>query len=416
MPEERPAEWLPTSRGGIAYYCAVQLAALTAVVFTAATQPIGLDDLVRAALLTAVALAHAEIARGTERAGRRAHAGAYIDLNSTWTVAAALVLPLPLTAAIIVIIYAHVWLRVYRTPLYSRTFNIAMYVVAAGATTFISDLGGSAPITGRLATPAGGLLVLGAICAYTVVNILVLLGWLTLSRQIESPFRTAFGNAADNALEGATLCLGVFVAMALDEYPVLVPISLPLILVLHRNVLIRQLEHDVRTDTKTMLLNATAWADAARDGLARAQRLNQNAGVVLLDLDLFKKVNDTYGHLAGDEVLKQLGVTLRAEVRASDCVGRFGGEEFVLLLPDSSLDQIVGTAERIRQRVEKLTVAARNESGRLTIEGLSVSAGVAAFPLHGRDLDQLLAAADKALYEAKSNGRNQVRVALFNSP
>jgi diguanylate cyclase (GGDEF)-like protein len=416
MPEERPAAWLPTGRGGIAYYCAVLLAALTTVVVTAATQPIGLGDFIRAALLTAVALTHAEIARGTERAGRRAQAVAHVDLNSTWTVAAALVLPLPLTAAVIVIIYTHVWLRVYRTPLYSRTFNIAMYVVAASAATLISDLGGPGPIAGRLATASGALLILAAICAYTTVNILVLLGWLTLSGHIERPFRTAFGNAADNALEGATLCLGVFVAMALDEYPVLVPVSLPLILVLHRNVLIRQLEHDVRTDTKTMLLNATAWTDAARDALARAQRLNQNAGVVLLDLDLFKRVNDTYGHLAGDEVLKQLGVTLRAEVRAGDCVGRFGGEEFVMLLSDSSIDQIVGTAERVRQRVEKLTVTARNESGWFTIEGLSVSAGIAAFPLHGQDLDQLLAAADKALYEAKSNGRNQVRVASFNSP
>ncbi|MET0237374.1 MAG: diguanylate cyclase [Kibdelosporangium sp.] len=415
MPEERPHTWLPTSRAGIAYFCVAQLAALAAVVFSAATQPIVLGDVGRAALLTAVALVHAEIARSTEQTGRRTHAAAYVDLNSTWTVAAALVLPLPLTAALITIIYAHVWLRVYRSPLYSRIFNIAMYILAASAATLIADLAGPATVTGRLSSPAGALLVIAAICAYTVVNIVVLLGWLALSSSIESPFRTAFGNAADNALEGATLCLGVFVAIALGDYPVLVPISLPLILVLHRNVLIRQLEQDARMDTKTKLLNMTAWTDAALAEVMRAQRLGQTTGVLLLDLDWFKRVNDTYGHLAGDEVLKQLAVTLRAEVRATDSVGRFGGEEFVVLLPDTSIDQIVGIAQRIRHRVEKLTVAAHNDSGQVIIEGLSVSAGAAAFPFHGHDLDELLAAADKALYEAKSNGRNQVRFAPFNS-
>jgi diguanylate cyclase (GGDEF)-like protein len=105
---------------------------------------------------------------------------------------------------------------------------------------------------------------------------------------------------------------------------------------------------------------------------------------------------------------------LRTEVGANDYVGLVG-DEFVIQLPDSSIDQIVGRAERTGQRVKKLTVAACNESGWLTIEGLPVVCGRRRVPTPWTGSRQLLTAADKALYEAKTDGRNQVRVGLFNS-
>jgi diguanylate cyclase (GGDEF)-like protein len=143
--------------------------------------------------------------------------------------------------------------------------------------------------------------------------------------------------------------------------------------------------------------------------------------VLVLDLDHFKAVNDTYGHLAGDAVLAAVAATLRAEVREGDVVGRFGGEEFVVLLRDLDLTtagrrQMATIAERIRARVAELAVAVHTPDGPLTIDGVSTSVG-AVFDL-GRTctLQQVLGAADAALYSAKRDGRNLVRFGPPGAP
>ena len=107
---------------------------------------------------------------------------------------------------------------------------------------------------------------------------------------------------------------------------------LPPVLVLHRAVLVHQLAEAARTDLKTGLLNAAAWHTQAERALSRNRRDDSPRGVLVLDLDHFKRVNDTYGHLAGDNVLVAVADALRGEVRDRDLVGRFGGEEFVVLL------------------------------------------------------------------------------------
>jgi diguanylate cyclase (GGDEF)-like protein len=140
--------------------------------------------------------------------------------------------------------------------------------------------------------------------------------------------------------------------------------------------------------------------------------------VLILDLDHFKSVNDTYGHLAGDEVLVAVAEALRAEVREGDVVGRFGGEEFVVLLRDLELTsagrrQLEAVAERIRARVEALAVTVSTPDGPLTISKLSASVGGVFHLGRTSTLQQVLGAADAALYAAKREGRNLVR---FGSP
>jgi diguanylate cyclase (GGDEF)-like protein len=170
------------------------------------------------------------------------------------------------------------------------------------------------------------------------------------------------------------------------------------------------------TDAKTGLLNAAAWQTEAARTVRRVHRAGGAAAVLILDLDHFKMVNDAYGHLAGDVVLAAVAAELRAGVREPDIVGRFGGEEFVVLLPDLANGaaghiQMYEVAERVRKRVAALDVAVRTPDGGLTISGLTVSVGAAAVLADGTSLEQVMKAADAALYTAKRDGRNLVRIA-----
>ena len=128
-------------------------------------------------------------------------------------------------------------------------------------------------------------------------------------------------------------------------------------------------------------------------------------GVLMLDLDHFKRINDAHGHARGDLVLKQTTSAVQSTLRTGDIVGRFGGEEFVILLPGADLRQAMGAAERCRAAVAKMEIP---DAPYLSV---TASVGVAAFPEHGEDLDGLLKASDRAMYTAKGNGRNRIETA-----
>jgi diguanylate cyclase (GGDEF)-like protein len=128
-------------------------------------------------------------------------------------------------------------------------------------------------------------------------------------------------------------------------------------------------------------------------------------GVLMLDLDHFKRINDAHGHARGDVVLRQTTHAVQSTLRAGDIVGRFGGEEFVILLPGADLEQALGAAERCRAAVAKMEIP---DAPYLSV---TASVGVAGFPDHGEDLDALLKASDRAMYVAKANGRNRVETA-----
>jgi diguanylate cyclase (GGDEF)-like protein len=138
--------------------------------------------------------------------------------------------------------------------------------------------------------------------------------------------------------------------------------------------------------------------------LHRAQQTHMPLSVIIFDIDHFKKFNDTFGHLAGDEVLKKVGAVLKSQLRSDDTPARYGGEEFVVVLPDTAKEDAMTTAEKIRRAIEAAECPlAGGHMARVTISG-----GVAALPVDGRSSHELMTAADQALYLAKEQGRNRI--------
>ncbi len=166
---------------------------------------------------------------------------------------------------------------------------------------------------------------------------------------------------------------------------------------------VRLLEELATTDGLTGCLNKRALLDQMEQKLMAAQRFGRKLSLIVTDLDHFKAVNDTYGHAAGDRVLKELGEVLRRVKRETDIVARFGGEEFCVLCEETDVRGAQMLAERVREELEKTEVS--TELGPLKV---TASLGVATFPDHASTAADLFVQGDKALYEAKHRGRNQV--------
>jgi two-component system cell cycle response regulator len=168
----------------------------------------------------------------------------------------------------------------------------------------------------------------------------------------------------------------------------------------------RRLEALATTDPLTRLLNRRALLERLSIEVDRAHRYGSSLSLLLLDIDHFKAINDTAGHLVGDGVLRQLGELLAYSVRTADVVARYGGEEFVVILPETSSEGGVIFAERLRDTVERHAFDVSNDEPL----HLTASIGVATFPSpRVESTEDLFARADEALYRAKSGGRNQVR-------
>jgi len=169
----------------------------------------------------------------------------------------------------------------------------------------------------------------------------------------------------------------------------------------------RQLEELSNTDGLTRLYNRRYFMELFELEFQRAQRYEARLGFVMIDIDHFKDFNDTYGHLLGDRILYEVAQILKENLRVHDIVGRYGGEEFALLMPETDLNGALVVAERYRKRVEDFVLLEREHELRVTI-----SLGVAAFPKKDiSSVDDLIRHADNALYQAKNNGRNRVEVA-----
>ncbi|ONI78878.1 hypothetical protein ALI144C_29365 [Actinosynnema sp. ALI-1.44] len=332
-------------------------------------------------VLVTCVLIYTEASRPIEREWRTLTDSPHLDVHAIWVFAGALTLPPGLGAVAIVACYGYRWLRVDGQLPYREVFGIGSAVVAAFGAQLVLTLTGNEQFLGTRDLRTFAVVVAAAV-VFLVVE--------TTLTTILVP------GSVDYAHEAASVGLGVLAGWALTEWPPAMLLIIGVTLVLHRSVLIRQLRESARSDGKTGLLKPDAWHTAASTALGR----DVDASLLMIDVDHFKRVNDVHGHLVGDTVLRTVAQTLKAEVREGDLIGRYGGDEFVVFLSDTTGEDAMAMAERIRRSIVR-TVSH-------SIVDISVSIGVAARvrPNQGR-LDDLLHAADVALYAAKGGGRNQ---------
>ncbi|HLU57264.1 MAG TPA: GGDEF domain-containing protein [Pseudonocardia sp.] len=400
---------------------------LLAVGTLAASIPFAVDQLpdnwaLFTAVLVGAGVLSTEASLGVERMRHQSDETPHIDLSSVWTFAAAALLPGAAASVVVLGIYGHLYARVWRggVPPHRAIYSTATVVLAVQAASAVTGL----VERDELFTSLPGLAaVLLAVLAYAAVNMVLVVAAIVLSgpNRDLTTFLQVLTRTDEAVLEFATLSMGALAAGAMGALgPAYAVLVLPPLIVLHRTVLVRQLEEAASVDGKTGLLNAAAWHVRAVRALRRAERTGGRAGLLVLDLDHFKAVNDRYGHLVGDQVLAAVAEAVRDEVRDDDLVGRFGGEEFVVLLAGSDAEDgrvaAAAVAERIRSRIADIRVEVPGARGTVAVDNLTVSIGGASYPTDGADLGQLLEVADTAMYAAKRAGRNTVRMGLHAVP
>ena len=342
----------------------------------------------------------------TRRAGERE--GLARDVYAIWDLSAAVLLP-PLYALVIPVPRAVLteW-RIRRTLLHRRAYSTAAHGLsyAAASVVFRSVV----PILYGSGAGSGGhalawiMLVAGCGLVSMAIQACLILPPVKATAAPGIRLRSLILGREAICNQVTELCLAVLTAFAAAHSALASVVALPLVIVLQRSVRHASLAAAARTDAKTGLLNVGAWQREAAVELARAARALTPLAVAIADIDHFKAVNDTHGHLAGDAVLAAVSAAMRDLLRDCDLCGRFGGEEFALLLPRTTATQALEIIERIRQGISQLAIP---WDGTAEIQ-VTISIGVAVPSQARRTLDDLLAAADHALYQAKSSGRDRV--------
>jgi len=306
-------------------------------------------------------------------------------------------------------------------PVHRRVFSASIVGLSYGAASLAFHLLtrlGSGPLTGTIAHPATWITAVAVAGAVQwTVNTSLLLPAIKSSEPGTSTRELVL--APERVRNDVTeLCVAVLVTLAIAITPFSIVFAFPFVTLLQRSSRHAQLVTASRIDSKTGLLNAGTWEREAATEVARAVRTHTSLAVALIDIDHFKVVNDSFGHLAGDRALRTVARALPIFLREYDLVGRFGGEEFALLLPQAKALDAYRIAERIRVHIGSMPITVSDDADAEPVR-LSIPIGVAALGARwdssSAQLTELLAAADGALYQAKRNGRDQVCVVTENA-
>lgn len=295
------------------------------------------------------------------------------------------------------------WLR-ERYPLPIEASNVANYTLSALAAWGTADLIRFHETTIGSSNARFAVAGLTACAAFVVANHVIVALTLHFVRGHDLEATGVF-TLDSVSIDLVLSLLGLTLAAFWIWDPWLAFAAIAPLLVVHRSMSIPQLQEEARVDPKTGLYNARHFATALETEIARAQRFDRPMAVIMADLDLLREINNDYGHLAGDGVLRGVAEIFRSQLRHYDVPARFGGEEFSILLPETPPAEAYEIAERIRREVadSRFEVETADKPLRAT-----VSVGVAAYPEDGLDANQLIHSADLAVYRAKLHGRNRV--------
>jgi diguanylate cyclase (GGDEF)-like protein len=337
--------------------------------------------------------------------------GATRDFSTIWVLPVAILLP-PVYAAIMPIpMIAVIQLWVHRGILYRRVFTSAAISLSYALASAVFRL--------FPASFAGGVVGFGlhamtwaiAVTACEIIGGRVHHFMIVGAVKLADPrvrLRDMELNRQALQEDFAEMDLGVLITVAVALTLALVVVAVPTVLLVRRFLIHPALVAQSRVDAKTGLLNMSTWENEAERELSRSIRMRNSLALAIIDIDHFKGVNDTYGHLVGDRVLKSVADTLTGQLRDYDRAGRFGGEEFVILLAQTSEDDALTIAERLRSHIENLAVPIDDRPEAPVVQ-ITISIGVSTMERGGtRELIDLLTAADSALYGAKQTGRNRV--------
>ena len=318
--------------------------------------------------------------------------------------AATLLLEPPLLVSLVVLAMLPEWLK-YRYPWYIQLFNIATYLVnVLGAWAVLHTVAEANVLaTSWRSAAATGL----AAATFTTLNHAMVVLVLRLARGIgvrESGILTWESLGTDMAL----LCVGAAMATLWTVSPPLIALAIAPLLLFYRALFVPQLREEAHYDAKTGLLTPRRSLTILNEEISRIQKAPRPTSVIMADLDLLRNVNNSLGHLAGDGVLREVAGVLHRSLRSHDVVGRFGGEEFVILLRNTDTENALRAAERVRAAVEATTIYVTDAPEPVRV---TMSLGVAAFPDPCPDPERLLYHADMAVYRSKLNGRNRVTLA-----
>ena len=323
------------------------------------------------------------------------------QLTFVFVFAGLLLLPPGALALLIVIALIPEWIKT-RKPWYIQSFNVGNFLIDALVARALFVAVGGVP-GDSLWRPSALLAAVLAAALLTLLNRLLLATVLRLARG-HSWREAGLFEPSNFLIDGALACVGIIVGLLWQASPWSVTLVGAPLFLMYKALGTAKLQEQARTDAKTGLYNARHFYQVLREELHRARRFERPLAVVVADMDLLRNINNTYGHLAGDVVLKGVADIIKRGLREYDLAARFGGEEFAILLPECDARQGLAVAERLRRQVEatRFVVATSVQPIRATL-----SLGIASFPAHGLQADGLIHQADLAVYYAKLRGRNQ---------
>ena len=391
------------------YVAAVPVVALVLTCFAATQTTWRIADVGTFALLLGCGLASvAATPRVIYRQG-----GMTRDFITAWVLPIAILLPpfYAMVAPIPLYVLTQFW--VFRGIVYRRVFTVSAIAVAYGGASMLFRAFPDSFAGGTIGTGVHAFTWVLAVAVCEQVgrrgHQLLIVGGIKLTDPKVKFADLEFNHEALVA-DFAEFDLGVLITIVVAVSLLLSIFAVPTVLLVRRFMMHGHLLAQSRTDTKTGLLNASTWEREAEMEISRAIRTATPLALALIDIDHFKAVNDTYGHLVGDKALRAVTDTLQRQLRVYDLAGRFGGEEFAILLPHAREVDALNIAERLRIHVGDLLIPVYDNDESGPYVQVTISVGVAALDGVSAGLTEMLAAADAALYHAKESGRNKTHV------